>query len=77
MGWNADRTSVGNQWGQGPVHIANVPAVVTIAASKATKIYALNSGGERTKELAVKKKNDQVEFEISPAHQTVWYEITK
>ncbi len=76
MGWNEDRTSVGSKWGQGPVQIVTVPAVITIDANVAKKVYVLNSRGERTQQLPLRRTADQIEFEMAPVHQTVWYEIT-
>ncbi len=77
MGWNEDRTSVGNRWGQGPVQIEAVDASITLNAEVATKVFALNSKGERTQQLKTKQVGNQLQFQIAPVHQTVWYEITK
>lgn len=76
MQWNADHTSVGDQWGTGPTMAAGVPANVMLRtqASSAT-VYALDSRGARVQSVSSTLKNGVLSFRIGAAHRALWYEI--
>jgi hypothetical protein len=76
MGWNADRTSVGDQWGTGPVQCEGISALVTLP-SRATSVtvYALDGTGKRKTKVESKLSEGTLTFTIGPAYQTLWYEI--
>ncbi|MDR3710506.1 MAG: hypothetical protein P4L33_19575 [Capsulimonadaceae bacterium] len=75
MVWNADRTSVSNHWGHGPVQAEGVPATLVIANTALRRVWALDSTGARTTEAPVTIKNGRATFDIAPSYHTVWYEI--
>ena len=76
MGWNADRTSVGDKWGSGPVQAEGVPAVITIRTLlPAANVYALGTTGRRTGKVDAKITDGQLSFTIGPDSKTLWYEI--
>lgn len=70
MGWNATRTTVSDQWGTGPVHVEGIPAALTLPPN--LTVYPLDPTGKRKPALKVDGSN----VTLSPAAQTVWYEIT-
>ncbi|MDQ3814341.1 MAG: hypothetical protein M3347_10370, partial [Armatimonadota bacterium] len=76
MGWNADRTSVSDQWGTGPTLAEGIPATIHLrtSASKAT-VYALDGRGKRLKPVPAQLKNNRLTFRIGPTYKTLWYEI--
>ena len=76
MGWNADHTSVGAQWGHAPTICEGIGAKVAIATSaKAVKVYVLGGGGARAGEVPASVGGGKVSFEIGPKYKTVWYEV--
>jgi hypothetical protein len=75
MGWNAARTSVGNQWGHGPAQAEGIPATVTLANSSVTHVWVLDTAGARSKEIPVTTRDGKATFTIGPEDATVWYEI--
>jgi hypothetical protein len=76
MGWNADRSSVGLEWGTGPTHVAGITSVVKMASSASqVRVFALNERGERRGQLNVTMQKGAFKFSISPVWRTVWYEI--
>lgn len=74
MVWNEDRTSVGNQWGKGPVLCEGVPCQVTLKARKAT-LWPLDAAGHRQSPIAGQPSEAGVQFTIGPRYKTLWYEI--
>lgn len=75
MGWNADRTSVGDQWGRGPVHVEGINLTVEMAAASGLRVWALDSTGQRTQEVPTRVVDGRLRFEVGPQFRTVWYEI--
>lgn len=76
MGWNADHTSVGTQWGRAPTVCEGIAAkVVLTTAAKAARIQALDGNGERAGEVPTTLAAGKLCFEIGPQFKTLWYEI--
>ena len=76
MGWNADRTSVGTKWGNGPLMAEGIPATIALRtqATKAT-VYALDARGARSAIVPSKLQNGTLSFVISARYKALWYEI--
>jgi hypothetical protein len=76
MGWNAERTSVGNRWGKGPVRAEGIAGTVALKtrAGSAT-VYALDGTGKRRGKVAARVAEGRLVFRIGPEHRTLWYEI--
>jgi len=72
MGFNADRTSVGGNWGTGPTHIEAVTATIVLPGVGWT-CHALRSDGSVGEEVPVSKNR----LEISPQYKTMWYVLTR
>jgi hypothetical protein len=76
MGWNADHTSVGTQWGRAPTICEGIGAKVSLAtAAKAARVYALDGAGARAGEVPATLAAGQISFDIGPRFKTLWYEI--
>jgi hypothetical protein len=76
MGWNADHTSVGTQWGRAPTLCEGIAARVTLTtAAKSAKVHALDGTGARTGEAPASLAGGKLSFDIGPRFQTLWYEI--
>jgi hypothetical protein len=76
MQWNADRTSVGNRWGDGPTLAEGVPATITIRTKAHTAVvHALDATGKRRRQLDARLADGVLTFTIGPKHKAVWYEI--
>jgi hypothetical protein len=75
MGWNANRTSVGDQWGDAPSMAEFVPATISIPAEAKATVYALDGTGKRTGTVASTYDRGRVSFRTDPAVQTIWYEV--
>jgi len=76
MGWNADRTTVEDRWGEGPVQAEGIPARVSIERSHPSRVFALDERGRRKGEIQSTTRDGRLEFEIGPDQRTVWYEVT-
>lgn len=74
MAWNADRSSVGDQWGKGPTVCEPVPCVVRLQTDRAVRVFALDGRGKRTRELKVRRNRGWSEFGIGN-ERTLWYEL--
>jgi hypothetical protein len=76
MQWNAERTSVGRNWGTGPTRAEGIPAAVTIATrARSAAVYALDSAGRRQRRLDATLAGGRLTFTIGPAARTLWYEV--
>jgi hypothetical protein len=79
MGWkNAEKTTVGKDWGEAPSLVEGIPARITlpVPANKA-EAWALDERGQRKAQLTVQAdaKGDAV-VAIGPESKTLWYEIS-
>jgi hypothetical protein len=72
MRWNANRTSVGPNWGSGPVVVQAVPATVTLPGG-AWKVETLSATGNLLGQVAASTNS----FTLTAAHKSPWYLITK
>jgi len=70
--WNADRTSVGDRWGRGPVLVQGVRAVVTLPPGPWT-VAALDATGAPKETVAT----GIATFTIEPRWRTVWYLVSR
>lgn len=76
MKWNSDRTSVGDQWGTGPVLAEGIPATITLrTVMTIATVYALDATGKRLGKIDSKLSGGALTFAIAPANKTLWYEI--
>lgn len=74
--WNATRTSIGEDWGHGPVLAEGVGTQLTIqgGASK-LRLWALDPTGKRKREVTEGSYGQGQTFHIGPADETIWYEL--
>ncbi|TWU58439.1 hypothetical protein Poly51_12170 [Rubripirellula tenax] len=78
MGWNADRTSVGDTWGNGPTTILGIKAFVRIPdADGAIRVFSLDGTGKRMLPIKVEHVDGTAKFTISADDKTLWYEVTR
>jgi hypothetical protein len=75
MGWNPDRTSVGDKWGEGPVMAEGIPCEVTLRIRGHRAVWALDGNGQRRERVPVVRRSGALVFEADPRYRTVWYEI--
>ena len=77
MVWNADRTSVGDQWGHGPILAEGIPATVVLKTDgkPGRQVWALDATGKRTMEVPAISANGSLTFTVGPQFKTLWYEI--
>lgn len=75
MGWNADRTSVGSKWGNGPTVAEGIPATVTLKTRAARHVWALDGTGKRVGDVPATFANGALTFTVGPQFKTLWYEI--
>lgn len=75
MGWNADRTSVSDQWGEGPTMAEFVPAEFSIRTTGPRQVFPLDGQGRRLKPLAATWQNGWLTFRTRRDNPSVWIEI--
>jgi hypothetical protein len=74
MVWNAEKTSVGNQWGDGPVMCEGIPFELILKVKHATA-WPLDSHGRRLAPVNGEITADGVRFAFDSRCKTLWYEI--
>lgn len=72
--WNDDRTSVGNQWGDGPVMCEGIPFRLILKTKKASA-WPLDPHGRRLAPIAATAVADGMRFDFDARYKTLWYEI--
>ena len=77
MQWNADRTSVSDQWGTGPTRVNLVSAKIKLALGSDFTVQALDGTGKIISQVDTKMEDGNVVFEIGAPHKTIWYELIK
>ena len=77
MGWNADRTSVGDQWGQGPTVAEGIPATVTLKTNGPRTVWALDGTGAHTQSVPSVYAHGTLTFTVGPQFKTLWYGVEK
>jgi hypothetical protein len=75
MGWNVDRTSVGDQWGEGPVMAEGIPCEVSLRVGGHRVVWALDGSGRRREHVPAVRRSGALVFKTDPRYRTVWYEI--
>ena len=77
MGWNADRTSVGDQWGLGPTMAEGIPATVTLKTNGPRTVWALDGTGARKQSVPSTYAHGTLTFTVGPQFKTLWYGVEK
>lgn len=75
MQWNAERNSVRDQWGRGPVHAEFVPLTAQLSVDGVRKVYPLNPDGTRRAALSASFENGRLRFATDPGNPSMWLEI--
>lgn len=73
MGWNADRTSVSDRWGEGPVQVLGLEAELALPGGAGWTVTPLDASGQRREAVA----RNAGSVHITPAHQTIWWIVEK
>ncbi len=74
MVWNADKTSVGNQWGDGPVMCEGIPFELILKTKRSTA-WPLDPRGRRLNPINGEPGTEGLRFTFGPQYKTLWYEI--
>ena len=78
MGWkNAEKSSVGKDWGEAPTLAEGVPAKITLPFSAgAVRAWPLNPYGQRGAPMTVSANADgKAVVALGPQYRTLWYEV--
>jgi hypothetical protein len=74
MRWkDAEKTSVGRNWGKAPVLVEGPSAKIALPGGGKFKAWALDERGQRRTEIPVA----QATLEIGPQWKTLWYEVER
>jgi len=73
---DASRTSVGDQWGQGPTLVENISASITLPVNASrVHVWALNAGGERIAAVPVVNSENGSRVQLGGETGSIWYEF--
>ncbi|MCB1126598.1 MAG: carbohydrate binding domain-containing protein, partial [Verrucomicrobiae bacterium] len=76
MKWNADRTSVGNDWGTGPAQVNAIPVTLEIPGRR-LKVTALDGRGLPLEGGEAKITRGASRIQVGPEDHTLWYALTE
>lgn len=77
MTWNANRTSVGSGWGDGPTLLETPAATLDLQTSAArASIWKLDATGKQVSRVPFTLKDGHLRFSIAPTDSTPWYEVS-
>jgi hypothetical protein len=77
MAWkNADKNSVGRNWGGAPSRVEGVTARLTwTTVPERMQAWALDERGQRGRALPIATESGRASIQIGPEWKTLWYEI--
>ncbi|MGC9034422.1 MAG: carbohydrate binding domain-containing protein [Verrucomicrobiia bacterium] len=78
MKWkNAEKSSVGRNWGTAPSLVEGIAAKINAVKTGSEKVtvWALDERGNRKQQVPVNFVNGAFQFSIGPKWQTLWYEL--
>ena len=77
MGWkNAQKNSVGKDWGKSPSLVEGIAAKITLPLpSAAASAWILDERGQRKAPLTLGNESGKTVLTIGPENKTIWYEI--
>jgi hypothetical protein len=76
MMWkNAEKTTVGKDWGKAPSLVEGIAAKISIPPLKNAKAWTLDERGQRKTEVPIEQTNSRTQVELSPTQQTLWWEL--
>jgi hypothetical protein len=78
MSWkNAEKNSVGRDWGTAPSLVEGVSARVSLPRlrSSAVEAWALDGRGQRTQPVPITVTDQKIVLNVGPSWKTLWYEV--
>jgi hypothetical protein len=76
MRWtNAEKTSVGTNWGSAPSLVEGVNASIRLPVVKGAKAWALDAQGQRKTEAPLDETGGAMQIKLTSEQQTLWWEI--
>ena len=77
MGWNAERTSVTDKWGEEPTVAEGIPATITLMDIEGRQIHALDGTGTPKGEVRAEPVDGGTRFCIGAEYETLWYLVSQ
>jgi hypothetical protein len=77
MQWNAEKTSVGSNWGTSPVRVEGLPVMITLQNMDRRALIPLDSAGNAREEIAITRSGNEQVLHLGAQHKTLWYFLTK
>jgi hypothetical protein len=75
MRWNAERNSVSDQWGKGPVMAETVPLSMNLKTASDRDVWALGPNGKRLRKVDSTYSNGTLRFQVDSSTRSMWLEI--
>jgi hypothetical protein len=75
--WNADKTTLGTEWGKSPTVAEGIPARLIFRNMDKFTVNALDPAGNMVKEVPVLREGKDQSFGIGAQYKTLWYIITR
>lgn len=77
MGWkNAEKTSVGRNWGDPPSLVETIPFTLRVPVAAARiEAWALDAQGQRSQKIAVEPEGSGARLRVEGSFPTLWYEV--
>jgi hypothetical protein len=73
---NAQKNSVGRNWGRAPALVETIPATITLpVAPWRVAVWALDANGNRFADVPIQDFEGKARFRIGESGPTIWYEI--
>jgi len=77
MVWNAERTSLGRNWGAPPVIAQFVPATIHLPGDGQIFVHPLDAKGEIAGSVAVNRETNGWTFETGTGAPTLWFAVKR
>ncbi len=75
--WNADKTTLGAEWGKSPTIAEGIPARLIFKNMDKFSVYALDPAGNQVREVPVIAGKSEQSVDIGAQYKTLWYIIKR
>jgi hypothetical protein len=75
--WNAEKTTLGGEWGKAPTLAEGIPALLVFRNMEKIRVQSLDPAGNPVAEIPVTGKGNEQKFGIGAQYKTLWYIVTR
>ena len=75
--WDAEKTTLGGDWGKSPTIAEGIPAKLVFRGMNKFSVFSLDPSGNQVNEVPVVRRGEDQSFGIGAQYKTLWYIISR